>query len=294
MTIFKYIVKKGDPIRLGSFLMRKGLSKQAIINAKNEDGLLLVNHHRRFTNYQLKIGDIVHFKIGKEKENKWLKPSFMPIEIVQETNNYLVINKPAGVLSIPSRYEDNDAIVNRVMGYFISKHNKTDKPHVITRLDRDTSGLMLVGKNSVAHAAFSKLNKHQLIKKYHAIVHGNFTDNELRGLIDEPIGRIGTSVKRTVRKGGQVAKTKYSVLEQVSGASLVEIRLLTGRTHQIRVHFAYLEHPLYGDPLYGVDDNFNRQALNCFNLEFDDPFTSEHKKIVIADPKDMQNLWSRL
>ena len=140
------------------------------------------------------------------------------------------------------------------MCYFIKEGKKDLKPHVITRLDRDTSGLVLVGKNAVAHARFSKIGKERFIKKYHAIVHGNFENDELTGLVDEPIGKIDSGVKRGVIPDGKSAQTEYKVLKQVSGASLVELRLLTGRTHQIRVHMAYLGHPLYGDQLYGIKD----------------------------------------
>lgn len=169
------------------------------------------------------------------------------------------------------------------------------EPHVITRLDRDTSGLVLVGKNAVAHARFSKLGKEKFIKKYHAIVYGNFTETELTGLINQPIGKKGSGVKRAVVADGKKAQTQYQVLKQVPGASLIQLRLLTGRTHQIRVHMAYLGHPLYGDPLYGIKDGFKRQALNCFYLNFPDSFNHDQLQTVeVSDPLDMQELWRKL
>lgn len=294
MTLFKFEVKQDDPKQLGSFLLKKGISKQAVVTAKKKNGMILVNHRRRYTNYHVETGDEVIFVTGEEKKNPWLKPSYQPLSLVQETDTYLVINKPAGVLSIPSRYEDSDAIVNRVLGYF-ERQKRTDlKPHVVTRLDRDTSGLMIVGKNSIAHARFSQLDKHRFIKKYHAIVHGNFKADELTGLIEQPIGKIDDGVKRAVKRDGQMAITQYQVLDQVEGSSLVELRLLTGRTHQIRVHMAYLGHILYGDSLYGAKDNFPRQALNCCKLEFIDPFTEKQIKFEIPEPVDMNELWSNL
>lgn len=180
------------------------------------------------------------------------------------------------------------------MGYFARKNETDLKPHVVTRLDRNTSGLVLIGKNAVAHARFSKIGKHDFIKKYHAIVHGNFSDNELKGIIDAPIGKKGTGVKRSVIANGQNAQTEYRVLKQVDGASLVELRLLTGRTHQIRVHMSYIGHPLYGDDMYDAKDDFSRQALNCFYLEFPDPFSNEIRKLKIEDPQDMKRLWDKL
>ncbi|WP_251717447.1 RluA family pseudouridine synthase [Lactobacillus agrestimuris] len=294
MTLFKMVVKQKDPKKLGSFLLHQGFSKQAITKSKNSNGQIFVNHKRRYTSFKLAIGDEVIFLTGEEKKNPWLKPSNNKLDIVLENKNYLVVNKSAGVLTIPSRYEDDDAVVNRALGYFAQKGELDLKPHVVTRLDRNTSGLVLVGKNAVAHARFSKLSKHDFIKKYHAIVHGNFNENELIGLIDAPIGKEGTGVKRCVLASGQRSQTEYKVLDQVPGASLVELRLLTGRTHQIRVHMTYLGHVLYGDKLYGAEDKFNRQALNCYYLSFPDPFTNENETLSIEDPKDMINLWSKL
>lgn len=295
MAIFKLTVQEKDAKKLGSFLLKNGFSRQALNKAKHHHGAIYVNHRRRYTSFRLKAGDEVLFLTGQEKENHWLKPSDKPIKIIKETANYLLVNKPAHVLSIPSRYEDNDALVNRLLGYFARQGKQDLKPHVITRLDRNTSGLVLIGKNAVAHARFSKIGKKRFIKKYHAIVHGNFAVNEVGGIIDEAIGKKGSGVKRCVSREGKSAQTQYQVLKQVPGASLVELRLLTGRTHQIRVHMAFIGHPLYGDNLYGVSDTFSRQALNCFYLRFPDPFAAgKEVKVQIADPPDMRQLWHSL
>ncbi|WEV71354.1 RluA family pseudouridine synthase [Lactobacillus sp. ESL0785] len=295
MTNFKLTVQSKSPQQLGAFLMKNGFSKQAINNAKNHQGLILVNHRRRYTSYKLHLGDEIIFVPGCEQANPWLKSSDKPLTIVKEEQNYLVVNKPAGVLSIPSRYEDNDALVNRVLGYFNYQRQSDLKPHVITRLDRDTSGLVLIGKNPIAHARFAKLSKVDFVKKYHAIVHGNFNHGELTGIIKAPIGQKNGTVVRQIDPTGQTAATEYHVLEQVKGASLVELRLFTGRTHQIRVHMQSLGHPLFGDPLYGVKDVFSRQALNCYYLAFPDPFDLDQQvEIKIPEPLDMQQLWQNL
>ena len=294
MTLFKVTVDEKAPKKLGIFLLKNGFSKRAVNNAKNAGGMILVNHKRRYTNFNLHVGDEVIFIPGQEKHNPWLIPSQKPIEVVKETENYLVVNKPAGILSIPSRYDDN-ALVNQILGYFERKKSVNIKPHIVTRLDRDTSGLVLVGKNAIAHARFSQLKKDKFIKKYHAIVHGNFGLDELKGIIDQPIGRKGTSIVRSIDSSGKKAKTAYKVIAQKENASIVELRLYTGRTHQIRLHMQYLGHPLYGDPLYGQKDNFNRQALNCFYLEFPDPFSKERQvSIEVPDPIDMQELWHNI
>ncbi|WEV51728.1 RluA family pseudouridine synthase [Lactobacillus sp. ESL0731] len=293
MTLFKLKFTSNSPKKLGAFLMNNGFSKQAVNNAKNHDGLILVNHKRRYTSYQLHRGDEIIFVPGQEKANPWLRPSNKPLNIIKETANYLVVNKPAGVLSIPSRYEDDDALVNRALGYF-AQDKEITKPHVITRLDRDTSGLVLIGKNPIAHARFAKLSKNDFVKKYHAVVHGNFAENKLTGMIKAPISQKAGTVVRQVDPAGQPAATEYRVLEQVPGASLVELRLFTGRTHQIRVHMQSIGHPLFGDPLYGVADNFTRQALNCYYLAFPDPFATQQVEIKIAEPDDMRRLWQEL
>lgn len=293
MQFFKLKVTSEKPGKLGRFLQKNGFSKRAIINSNHHQGMILVNHKRRHTSFPLKKNDEVIFVLGQEKDNEFLKPSDKKVDIVFETQDYLIVNKEAGVLSIPSRYEDRDAVVNRLLGY-LHQQNQNTKPHIITRLDRDTSGLVLVGKNPVAQARFSNMDKNIFIKKYHAIVHGNFKNNELTGIIDAPIGKKDETVKRYVVKDGKPSQTKYRVLAQKQGAALVELQLLTGRTHQIRVHMAYLGHPLYGDAIYGVKDNFKRQALNCFLLSYPDPFSSKKQKIEISDPVDMQSLWRNL
>ncbi|CCI81704.1 RluA family pseudouridine synthase [Lactobacillus hominis] len=293
MQYFKMIFENETPQQLGRFLLKNGFSHRAIINSRHHGGMMLVNHKRRYSKYLLKKGDEIIFILGNEKKNEFLKPTNLPVNIIKETKDYLIVNKPAGVLSIPSRYEDDTAIVNRLLHYFKKQH-LTTKPHVITRLDKDTSGLVLVGKNAVAHDRFSRLDKDELVKKYHAIVHGNFSAAELSGQIDKAIGKKDNTVKRYIVADGQKAVTDYQVLDQVKGASLVELRLLTGRTHQIRVHMQAIGHPLFGDPLYGIKDDFKRQALNCFLLKYQDPFSQENIKIEISEPQDMQKLWQQL
>lgn len=294
MQYFKLTFIHQTPQKLGRFLLKNGFSKRAITNSNHHGGMIFVNHKRRYTSYTLHEGDEVIFLLGKEKENQWLKPSSNPINIILEKHDYLIVNKPAGVLSIPSRYEDNDALVNRVLYYFKKQDLNELKPHIITRLDRDTSGLVLIGKNPVAQARFSDLSKENMVKKYHAIVHGNFSEKELSGRIDKPIGKKDNSVKRYIVENGQKSITDYCVIAQKKDAAFIELRLLTGRTHQIRVHMQSIGHPLYGDPVYGLNDNFSRQALNCFLLEYNDPFSKHNEKIEISDPSDMDKLWKKL
>ncbi len=298
-AFFKFQVMLGDSKVLGRFLRLKGFSKQALVNVRHHGGLLLVNHKRRLMNYHLQIGDQVILVLGNEGSQSTLRLSPRPLVIVTQTPDYLVINKPADLLTIPSRFKTDDSLVNRLLFYFKAQcHYQEQKtmarPHVVTRLDRQTSGLVLVGKTGATQAWFSALSKRKFIKRYHAIVHGNFAPSECQGHITLPIAQDQHRIKRVIRSDGQRAETVYRVLAQTKGASLLEIRLLTGRTHQIRVHFNAIGHPLYGDPLYGIPDGFHRQALNAFSLTFVTPFAAEKVMTTIPDPIDFCQLWRTL
>lgn len=287
MQVFKFLVPEDGPHRVGRFLLRHGFSRQALTKAKFADGMILVNHHRRYSGFKLQAGDEVIFLPATEAHNERLRPCAKPVDIVFETKQYLVLNKPAGLLSVPAHRAPSDSVVNRLLAYF--QPDQPDAvPHVVTRLDRDTSGLMLVAKTAIAHARFSQYHKDIFIKKYRALVHGSFETTS--GLIDQPIGQLLASVKHAVMLTGKPAQTRYQVLHQTESAAQVELQLLTGRTHQIRVHLAYLGHPLFGDQLYGKPDGFGRQALNCCELQFPDPFTKAPVQLKIPDPADMQEL----
>lgn len=291
INFFKEQVSANDPHVLGHFLLKRGFSRRSLKFARYHNGLILVNHRRRYLSFHLQTGDEVIFVPGQEKPNPYLVPIKGPLQIVQETNNYLLINKPAGLLTIPSRYEDRQSLVNYLLAYF-EELGLTTRPHIVTRLDRQTSGLVLVGKNGVAQSQFSQQSADQLQKKYHAIVHGNF--DEWTGRVELAISQVNKTVRRRVAPHGQSAVTLYQVLDQVPGASLVSLRLMTGRTHQIRVHMQAIGHPLYGDQLYGRPDDFHRQALNAYSLHFFDPFSKQEKAVEVPDPTDMQQLWRRL
>lgn len=291
INFFKQTVAANDPHVLGHFLLKQGFSRRALKTARYHDGWIFVNHRRRLLSFRLQTGDEVIFIPGQEKPNPYLRPVKGSLQIVAETANYLLVNKPAGLLTIPSRYEDQHSLVNYLLAYFQAR-GLTTRPHVVTRLDRQTNGLVLVGKNSIAQSRFSQLSPHQLQKNYHAIVHGNFT--QLDGRVELRIGRVGQTVKRAIDPQGQQAVTLYQVLDQIPGASYLSLQLLTGRTHQIRVHMQAIGHPLFGDQLYGVADCFNRQALNAYKLRFFDPFASEKNSFTISDPTDMKQLWQQL
>lgn len=224
-------------------------------------------------------------------------PVNMPLEILFEDEFILVVNKPGGMASHPSHGNYDNTLANAVM-YHWKKLNEYRSFHIINRLDKDTSGICVIGKNSFSHSAISEQMKNGDFKrKYTAIVHGCPESDE--GIIELPIEREKNSViKRVVSENGKYAKTVYKLKEKYNGFSKLEIELETGRTHQIRVHFSHLGHPLVGDWLYGDGDNekhlIDRQALHSGYVSFRHPKTKETMSFQCDIPCEMQMLLSVL
>ncbi|WP_353989268.1 RluA family pseudouridine synthase [Pediococcus argentinicus] len=218
-----------------------------------------------------------------------------PVEILFENENWLAVDKPAGVTSVPGPHNSTDTMVNRIKGLWTMSGAENLVPHLITRLDRDTSGVMLVAKNQLANSLISdQVKSHQMHKHYIAVVSGVMTEDE--GKINQPIGRSDDGIHREVREDGQTAKTKFKVIERLNNATVVDVELITGRTHQIRVHFQNLGFPLIGDELYGGSTNsmVEHQALHASSLEFTDPFDGQEIKVESPLPSDLEALINSL
>lgn len=261
-----------DGMLMKAFLLReKALSRSMLTDIKFKGGELRVNGEVKNVRTTLRTGDTVEIKFPEEEVSESMSPIMMPLRIVFEDEHYLLINKPANLPTIPSRHSSR-SLAEGVLAYY--KENKLNRTiHAVNRLDRDTSGLVLFAKHRYAHDLLSKQQKNKTMKRsYFAIVHG-IPDNE-EGVIDRPIGRKeGSIIERTVREDGQSAVTHYRKIQTCKGNSLLEIELLTGRTHQIRVHMSSIGHPLLGDDLYGGrKEVINRQALHSKSLQFDHPF----------------------
>ena len=294
--MYQWIIDEDDHQRmLREYLLeRRQISKRALTSIKYKGGKILVNGEEKTVRYILQQGDRIEIIFPPEKRSGWMTPVDIPLSIIYEDEHVLVINKPPKLATIPSRHHPTQTLANGIIHYYDQK-GLPYTVHVVTRLDRDTSGLVLIAKQRYSHSILFQYQQEKKIKRsYGAIVEG--TLKEKKGVINYPIARASDSIlKRMVSEIGQQAITHYQVREETSVASLVDLYLETGRTHQIRVHCEYIGHPLFGDSLYnGNMDFIDRQALHCQSLTFQHPTTREEMHFEIALPDDMEKLWSEL
>ncbi|MDT2834783.1 RluA family pseudouridine synthase [Vagococcus carniphilus] len=284
-------------MKLKSFLKEKGVSKKLLAKIKFQGGTLLVNGNVQNALYEVSLGDEVVIIIPDEGEHETLLPDNQPIDIVFEDEHLLVINKPSGVASIPAQYHPKETMANRVKHYYNEQGYVNRVVHVVTRLDRDTTGLMLFAKHGFAHAMLDKQLRSGTLKKYYtALVAGQIDNLSEQATIDLPIGRdMSSIIKRQVTSEGQSAVTDYWLENKTKEVAQVGIQLHTGRTHQIRVHFSAIGCPLLGDSMYDgrMDLGVTRQALHCTKLEMEHPFTKEQLILNQPLPKDMKTIITR-
>lgn len=273
---------------------RHGISKRGLTAIKYRGGNILVNGEEKTVRYPLKKDDKITIIFPKEVVSDGLIAENGNLDIIYEDEALLIINKPAFMNTIPSREHPTGSLANLVSGYFLEKgiHSTV---HIVTRLDRDTSGLVCIAKHShVHHLMGIQQKKQQMNKQYEAIVQGHVTQSEQS--IIAPIGRKATSIiEREVNDTGQYAHTDVKVLQKgfCNGepVSHVRLQLHTGRTHQIRVHMAHIGHPLVGDELYGGSrELFERQALHCVYLEINHPLTGDKINFSCEMLETMKNL----
>ena len=288
----KWKVKEQDPKVLREFLRYKKISRRIIGRTKFHGGSFEVNGEEVTVRKELKIGDTVQLNLPIQEANPTLETSNKKLDIIYEDTHYLVVNKPAGLLSVPSPINRTDTIANRAKGYFIRNNYRHQVVHIVTRLDRYTTGVMVIAKNTLAHSMIGELLENQQIDKYYeAIVEGYI--KEEKGFITHPIARSTESIiERVVSASGKESITEYKVLKELPNElSHISLALHTGRTHQIRVHMSHIGHPLAGDDLYGGSvDQINRQALHCQKVMFKHPFTGEKMSFEASLPPDMKNL----
>lgn len=295
---FNWIYEQEKKQQVKYFLKAQGISKGLLAKIKFQGGKIEVNAAIQNVLYELVAGDQVRITIPDEGEHETLLIDDTPIDIIFEDQHYLIINKPAGVASIPAQYHPNGTMANRVKAYFKRQKYLNQVIHVVTRLDRDTSGLMLFAKHGFAHAMIDQeLRKKQVTKIYQALVCGDLATLEEHGRITLPIGRDYTSIlKRKTTESGQFAETEYWLECRNNQIAAVRIHLHTGRTHQIRVHFEAIGCPLVGDEMYGgkMDVGVERQALHCTSLSFIHPFTKQEVSFNSSLADDMQRIVDNL
>lgn len=261
-----------------------------------KDGKVLVNDNIKKPAYGLKDGDKIEFEKLEEEELR-IEPQNIPLEIIYEDDNMLVVNKPSGMLTHPTSIERENTLVNALLykyGNNLSDINGEFRRGILHRLDRNTSGLLMIAKNNMAHEFLAQqIKDHAITKKYRAVVKGNYNGDEDR--IDEPIGRHPKHPHKMaivpVKDGGKESVTLLKVLERFKEATYVELTLITGRTHQIRVHMSHKHHPVYNDSMYGSGESrvkTEEQVLQSYFLSFTKPVTGEIIELEI-EPDEKLN-----
>lgn len=267
---------------------RYGVSRRLLVRAKF-NGLITRNGTLVFVNEQVQTGDEIAVLVDEE-ETEAVQPEEMPLAIRYEDEDLMVIAKPAGLVVHPTGNHPAGTLANGVVAYW-QKRGEKRRFRAVNRLDKDTSGLLIVAKNQWAHEQFSRMQQERrLTRIYQAIAEGIVIPDA--GVLDHPIGLAENSfITRQVREDGQTAVTHFRVLARGNGMSHVELRLETGRTHQIRVHMSHEGHPLAGDDLYGGARTYiGRQALHAAQLAFVHPRTGMEMKWSEPLPADMQHL----
>jgi len=274
-----------------------------IMHGEGEDtGALYVNGVPARFKDRVKAGDEIRLVFPKEKS--WIEPQEIPLTILYEDSDILVIDKPPGVIVHPTKGHRDGTIANAVV-YHMNERGEDYKPRFVSRLDMGTSGVLLIGKNSHAQDSLAKQNAAGSVEKiYLAVLEGRLEDDlPPSGLIDLPIGLVGDSDPRRAvipeAEGGYPSQTEYEVVAMAPAAagfsgeslSVVRIRLITGRTHQIRVHFSHFGHPVLGDSLYGSPSPLiARQALHAAQITFAHPVTGNAMSFTAPLPDDIAAL----
>ena len=289
--ILEYKVKKTDNYMNLKELLKTyfQISDRLLIKLKN-NRKIFVNGNLAFVNMGLNVGDNISIFIDFIENNSNIVPNAIPLDIVYEDDALLIINKPTGIPVHPSMEHYTDSLSNGVRFYF-DKIRLHKKIRPVNRLDKDTSGLIVFAKNEyIQECLVRQMKTKQFVKEYIAICDGIF-DNKF-GTINAPIARKENSIiERCVSEAGDTAITHYEIINTYANYSVVKCTLETGRTHQIRVHMAYIGHPLLGDTLYSSPSTIiNRQALHAYKIKFIHPITKQKLEFTAKIPADFENL----
>lgn len=265
-----------------------------------KEGHVRVNGKEVKANYKLQHADHITLDIPDPIDLQ-IAPEPIPLDIYYEDSDLIVVNKPRGMVVHPAAGHYSGTLVNALLHHCqdLSGINGVLRPGIVHRIDKDTSGLLMAAKHDKAHIGLSEqLKQHSVMRKYFAVVHGNVGHNQ--GTIDAPIGRDQHDRKMytVTERNSKPAVTHFVVLERFGDYSLLELKLETGRTHQIRVHMKFIGHPLVGDPMYGKSKSIKMdtegQALHAAILGFKHPLTGEILQFEAPMPQDMKDLIDRL
>lgn len=282
----KEISDKNEGVKLSNYLMYELKFSTRLRRKLIKQNAIKVNGNVEKNYYILKAGDVVEIILDAD-ETQDIAPEDIPVDVVFEDEDLIIVNKPPFMVVHPTKSHQEGTLANGVMNYF-KKTGQKCIIRLVNRLDRDTSGLIIIAKSQFAHQAMAKkLDANEIEKYYIAVVEGFM---EGAGTIDLPIDReFPDSIKRKVMVSGQRAVTHYKVLSSDNDISVVAIRLETGKTHQIRVHFSHIGHPIIGDTLYGKESTLiKRQALHAYMLRFNSIRENKHIAIKTKIPDDMQ------
>lgn len=279
-------------LRIDLFLANSSDLSRSQIQKLIEEGRVLVNNGTTVSRYKVNPGDFITAEYLEQTPTD-IKPKDIALDIVYEDEDLIVINKPKGLVVHPAAGNYDNTLVNALLYHCkeLSDINGYYRPGIVHRIDKDTSGLLVCAKNNAAHAALSaQLQDKTCFRKYYAIVNGIIDNNE--GIINAPIGRSSKDRQKmeVTDKNSKEAITEFKVLQRLSSTCLVECELKTGRTHQIRVHMAFIKHPVLNDPKYSkktIDET--GQYLHAYYLSFIHPKTNERMEFVTDMPEYMKN-----
>lgn len=261
---------------------------------------VFVNEKPQKAGFLIKNGDVIRLSFTKNVLENSAEPENIPLDIVYEDDDFAIINKPQGMVVHPAPGSYNHTLVNALLYHFENlSHGSSDiRPGIVHRIDKDTSGLLVVAKNDRAHNSLAKqIAEHTCFRHYKALLEGNLKNDS--GTISTLIGRNPADRKQmaVVQQGGKQAVTHYNVLERFEGYTLAEFVLETGRTHQIRVHAKYISHPVVGDKTYGIKNqkfNLEGQLLHAYKLELTHPTTGKRMTFECELPEYFKKVLSKL